>query len=226
MKFKFVRFYFFICLVLLSLYVIAQDTTANKKLPPKFRRISDSDETHVKAVPFFGNYSPTTYISVSANFGVLTRSMPQNNLTGAGFLLRFAGENKLRNENPFFVETGIMNFSEKETSEFSNTFNEPLLIMPINIGYLFQASKFKYGLSSGIAIVSSYNIESQNDFFKTPKFFNINPLIEYEYKHLLLGGYYTFIATNEPISYFGIKAGYKFKIKPGIKYIGDIKEKK
>jgi hypothetical protein len=222
MKFKFVRTYFFIWLILLSFHVIAQDTLIGPKKASNNRKYIYESIRGDR----FGDNPPITYVSISAHFGLLTKSMPQNKNTGAGFLLRFTGENKLRNENSFFVETGIMNFSEKETSEFSNTFNEPLLIMPINIGYLFQASKFKYGLSSGIAIVSSYNIESQNDFFKTPKFFNINPLIEYEYKHLLLGGYYTFIATNEPISYFGIKAGYKFKIKKGIKYIGDIKEKK
>jgi len=211
--------------MLLSFDVIAQDTTLNTKLPTKYRRFRDSNSTISRFEPIFDNNTPITYVSVSAHFGLLTRSMPQNKNTGAGFLLRFAGENRLKNENPIFVETGIMNFSEKETSQFSYSFNEPLLIMPINIGYLFQASNFKYGLSSGIAVVSSYNIESQNNFFETPKFFNINPLIEYEYKHLLLGGYYSFIATKEPISFFGIKAGYKFKVKPGIKYAGEPKQK-
>jgi hypothetical protein len=171
------------------------------------------------------NIKPVEYYSITPTYGVISSPMSENQNTGFGFLFKRYGIDKLGNENPFFIETGVMYFAEKGTPEFSNLINRPLAIVPINIGFTWTMNNLKYGLSTGIVLIPSYTLDQELKSRKMPNYFNINPLIEYEYKHLLLGAYYSFIAKKEPIGYFGIKLGFKFKYIPKVRNLNRVKNK-
>lgn len=155
-----------------------------------------------------------TFISITPTYGFLTNSQNETNKSGYGLIFNVTGQSKsnLLNPSPFFMEFGLIHFSEKETLPYSNIINRPLSIIPANIGYNFSLKNFKLGVTSGIVLIPSYST-GEIGSLRGASYFNINPSIQYETKKVLLGVYHSNIFTKENISYLGLKLGVKLYIE-------------
>lgn len=166
-----------------------------------------------------------TFLSITPTYGFLTNSLNETNKSGYGLIFNVTGQSKANAliPSPFFMEFGVIYFSEIETLPYSNVINRPLSLIPANIGYNLNLKNFKLGLTSGIVLIPSYST-GEIGSLKGASYFNINPSINYETKKLLLGVFYSNIFTKETISYLGLKVGVKLYLKSKTAIRGDYKK--